>query len=310
MNKKIAITAGDFNGIGPEVIIKALNKLDLPEDRVLLIGASCLFNGLNKDYEIEEIPFEEHWLSYGCETEQAGEFSYNCLIKACELAKKGQINAIVTAPVSKNAMHLAGHYFSGQTEVLEKNLANPANNEKAEMVFVSKDLRVLLLTRHLPLKSVKITKDLLIEKVQRINLVLKDKFNIAAPKIALCSLNPHAGENGILGREEIEEFVPAIEYLRAAGIDISNPMPSDTLFVKAAKAYMNAQKQPYDMYCACYHDQGLIPVKVLAMDDTVNMTAGLSIIRTSPAHGTAYDIAGKGLAGENSMICAIKQALV
>ena len=123
-------------------------------------------------------------------------------------------------------------------------------------------------------------------------------------------MNPHAGENGILGQEEIEEFAPAIKYLRDKGINVSNPMPSDTLFVKASKAYLNKEKQPYDVYCACYHDQGLIPIKVLAMDDTVNMTAGLSIIRTSPAHGTAYDIAGKGIADESSMLCAIKQALV
>ena len=310
MNKRIAITAGDFNGIGPEVVIKALNKLDLPEDRVVIIGAKSLFHGLHKNYEILEVPFEPEWLLMGQETCEAGEFSYNCLIKACELAKKGEINAIVTAPVSKNSMHLAGHNFSGQTEVLEKNLADFSKDEKAEMLFVSKDLRILLLTRHLPLKKVNITKELLIEKVQRICRVLKVNFNIQNPKIALCSLNPHAGENGILGNEEADEFIPAIDFLKSEGIDVSAPMPSDTLFAKAAKAYKNNQNQPYDIYCACYHDQGLIPIKVLAMDDTVNMTAGLSIIRTSPAHGTAYDIAGKGIAGENSMICAIKQVLV
>ncbi len=310
MSKKIAITAGDFNGIGPEVIIKALNKLNPPKDRVLLIGAKQLFSGLNTDYEIEEVPFDNNWLCLGRETKEAGEFSYNCLIKACELVKNKKIGAIVTAPVSKNAMHLAGHNFSGQTEVLQQCLANPQKDEKAEMVFVSNDLRILLLTRHLPLKEIKITKELLIEKIQRINRVLKNNFKIESPKIALCSLNPHAGENGILGREEIEEFTPAIEYLRSEGINVSDPMPSDTMFAKAAKNYVNQQKQPYDIYCACYHDQGLIPIKVLAMENTVNMTAGLSIIRTSPAHGTAYDIAGKGIAGENSMICAIKQVLL
>lgn len=310
MSKKIAITAGDFNGIGPEVIIKALNKLNPPKDRVLLIGAKQLFSGLNTNYEIEEVPFDNNWLCLGRETKEAGEFSYSCLIKACELVKVGEIGAIVTAPVSKNAMHLAGHNFSGQTEVLEQFLANPKKDEKAEMVFVSNDLRILLLTRHLPLKEIKITKELLIEKIQRINRVLVNNFKIEFPKIALCSLNPHAGENGILGREEIEEFTPAIEYLRSEGINVSDPMPSDTLFAKAAKNYVNQQKQPYDIYCACYHDQGLIPIKVLAMENTVNMTAGLSIIRTSPAHGTAYDIAGKGIAGENSMICAIKQVLL
>lgn len=307
--KPVAITCGDFNGIGPEVVTKALNKLNLPVEKVVLIGAKELLSGLNRDYNIADVPFEPQWLEQGKETKYAGEFSYNCLVKACEMAKDGSISSIVTAPVSKNAMHLAGHNFSGQTEVLEKNLSNPAKDEKAEMLFVSGDFRVLLLTRHLPLKDVKITKELLAEKILRIYRVLVEKFCIEKPKIALCSLNPHAGEQGILGREEIEEFAPAIRDLRHKGIDVSDPMPSDTLFVKASKAYLSGGKQPYDVYCACYHDQGLIPIKALAMDRTVNMTAGLSIIRTSPAHGTAYDIAGTWIADESSMICAIEEAL-
>lgn len=308
MNKKIAITAGDFNGIGPEIIVKALNRLDLPEEDVVLIGSKHLFSGLEKNYKIEEIPFLESWLSVGSETAQAGEFSYNCLIKACEMAKKQEISAIVTAPVSKNAMHLAGHFFSGQTEVIEKNLADFSKGEKAEMLFVSGAFRVLLLTRHIPLKDVKITKELLLEKVSRIDCVLRKNFGIKSPKIALCSLNPHAGENGILGTEEIDAFAPAVDELKKRGINVSKPMPADTLFAKAAKAYLNNNVQPYDCYCACYHDQGLIPIKSLAMESTVNMTVGLSVIRTSPAHGTAYDIAGKGVADESSMIAAIKEA--
>lgn len=311
--KKIAITMGDFNGIGPEVITKALNRLDLPCENVVLIGAKELFCGLKNEYEIVEVPFEKQWLKPGSETKEAGEFSFNCLQKACEMAKKNEISAIVTAPVSKNAMHLAGHFYSGQTEVIEKNLANPNSSEKAEMLFVCNDFRVLLLTRHIALKDVKITKELLIEKLNRINNVLKNNFGIKNPMIALCSLNPHAGENGILGTEEINEFQPALKYLREQGVDVSEPMPSDTLFTKAAKSYLNncnGGNQPYDCYCACYHDQGLIPIKALAMNKTVNMTVGLGIIRTSPAHGTAYDIAGKNLADETSMICAIKEAVV
>ena len=308
MNKKIAITAGDFNGIGSEIIIKALNKLNLPEEDVVLIGSKHLFSGLEKNYKIEEIPFLDSWFSVGNETAQAGEFSYNCLIKACEMAKKQEISAIVTAPVSKNAMHLAGHFFSGQTEVIEKNLADFSKGEKAEMLFVSGAFRVLLLTRHIPLKDVKITKELLLEKVSRIDCVLRKNFGIKSPKIALCSLNPHAGENGILGTEEIDAFAPAVDELKKRGINVSKPMPADTLFAKAAKAYLNNNVQPYDCYCACYHDQGLIPIKSLAMESTVNMTVGLSVIRTSPAHGTAYDIAGKGVADESSMIAAIKEA--
>ena len=308
-NKKLAITLGDFNGIGPEVTIKALNKMDIPPQQVILIGAKQLLSGLEKDFEVEEVPFEKNWLKYGSETKEAGEFSYQCLLKACEFAKDGKVSAIVTAPVSKNAMHLAGHNYSGQTEVLEKNLADFDSGEKAEMLFVCSDFRVLLLTRHLPLKDVKITKDLLIEKVQRINNVLKTKFKIDNPSIALCSLNPHAGENGILGDEEIKEFAPAIEILKNMGINVSAAKPADTLFAKAAKSFLNDKKQPYDVYCACYHDQGLIPIKTLAMEKTVNMTVGLKVIRTSPAHGTAYDIAGKNIADESSMIEAIRQAI-
>lgn len=309
MNKPIAITLGDFNGIGPEIVVKALNRLDLPQENILLIGSSELVKDLNKKYNVLELPFEHSWLNIGKETKEAGNFSYNCILKACELAKADKIKAIVTAPVSKNAMHLAGHNFSGQTEVLEKNLANPVVDEKAEMLFVSKDLRVLLLTRHVALKDVKITKELLLEKLKRINRVLKQNFGIPKPKIALCSLNPHAGENGILGNEEIEVFLPAVKDLNNDGINVFGPFPSDTLFAKAAHPYVNGDAQPYDVYCACYHDQGLIPVKVLAMNNTVNTTVGLSVIRTSPAHGTAYDIAGKNIADESSMICAIEAAL-
>lgn len=305
-NKKIAITLGDFNGIGPEVTIKALNKLDLPSENVLIIGSKSLLQGLNKNYEVIEIPYNTNWQKYGEETKEAGEFSYQCLKKACELAQSRLIKGIATAPVSKNTLHLAGYNFSGQTEVLEKHLSNHSKDELAEMVFVSNDFRVLLLTRHVSLKDVKITKQLLVEKIKRINRVLKQNFNIESPKIAICSLNPHAGENGLLGNEELTEFTPAIKELRNAGINITNPLPADTLFVKASKAFLKKEQQPYDIYCACYHDQGLIPIKVLAMDNAVNMTAGLSILRTSPAHGTAYDIAGKNIANEDSMICAIK----
>ena len=307
--KKICITAGDFNGIGPEVVTKALNNLDLDFNDVLLIGAKKLFDNLNKSYDILEIPYKNEWFKPQQETKEAGEFSYNCLLKACELVKNNQVNVIVTAPVSKNALHLAGHNFSGQTEVLEKNLADFTKNEKAEMLFVCDDFRVLLLSRHVALKDVVITKDILIEKILRINDVLKNKFSIKNPKIALCALNPHAGENGILGDEEIKEFYPAVKFLKENGIDVDLPKPSDTLFVKASHAFLNKDKQPYDVYCACYHDQGLIPMKVLAMNRAVNMTVGLCAVRTSPAHGTAYDIVGKEIADSTSMEEAIKQAI-
>lgn len=309
MNKKIAITVGDFNGISVEIITKALNKLNIEPEKIVIIGSKLLFKNLKNNYQFIEIPFNEEWINYGVETKEAGEFSYKCLEKACELAKSGLIKAIVTAPVSKNAMHMANYKFSGQTEVLQKFLENPLKDEEAEMLFVANDFRVLLLTRHIPLNNVKITKELLVEKVKRINRVLSQDFGIKNPKIALCSLNPHAGENGVLGNEEIDVFFPAIHELRELSIDVSNPLPSDTLFTKASKAYFVGNRQPFDVYCACYHDQGLIPIKAVAMDKTVNMTVGLSIVRTSPAHGTAYDIAGKNIADESSMISAIQSVL-
>jgi len=318
-NKKIAILTGDVNGIGAEITIKALTKLDLPKENVILVSNSGVLEYygsrsgiLARQYEIIEIPLDKNDIQPGKLTVQNGEFSFQCLKKACKLVKEGEIYAIVTAPVSKEAMQLAGHKFNGQTEVLEHFLAH--DGQHAEMLFVANDFRVLLLTRHVALKDIKITKEDLIKKVTDLDKIFKSKFNISAPKFALCALNPHAGEGGILGREEIEQMLPAVKELRKKGIDITNPMPADTLFINAAKQYAAKQLSSsstnhYDCYLACYHDQGLIPIKTVASDKTVNMTIGLDVIRTSPCHGTAFDIAGKNIADENSMIEAILQAI-
>ena len=304
-SNKIAITTGDPNGIGAEITIKALNRLMLNPNNILLVSNKKIldFSGkLNMDYEIVEIPYDSD-INPGQITPEAGEFSYQSLKKVCEIKPK----AIVTAPVAKNAMHLAGHKFNGQTEVLQYFLAN--NNEHAEMLFVAGDFRVLLLTRHCALKEVNLTKELIVKKISDLNLFFKNYFKIDNPKFALCSLNPHAGEDGILGKEEIEVMQPAVEELINAGISVSNPLPSDTLFVKAGEAYNNGENMPYDCYIASYHDQGLIPIKTVAGDKTVNMTIGLPIIRTSPGHGTAFDIAGKNIADEKGMISAINAVL-
>lgn len=315
MNKKIAITVGDYNGIGPEITIKALNNLEIDPKNIIIIGNKKIFDikktksglQLNKDYEIFNVEFDEADYTPGQETSKAGKFSFECLKTACTLAKNKEISAITTAPVSKNALHLAGYKYSGQTEVIEHFLSH--DGQKAEMLFTAKDFRVLLLTRHIPLSNVKITKDMLIEKVSRLNDLLKTSFNILNPSIALCSLNPHAGENGILGQDEINELEPAVRTIRSTlGINITNPLPADTLFAKAARAYRYGE-QPYDCYIACYHDQGLIPIKTLAMEECVNTTIGLDIIRTSPAHGTAYDIAQYNYANPESMEAAITSAL-
>ena len=300
-SEKIAILTGDPNGIGAEITINALNLLNLSKKDILLISNSKILNRygkLNNDYDVLEVDYDGR-IEPGVVSAEAGDFAFRSLKKACEIKPK----FIVTAPTSKEAMHLAGHIYNGQTEVLEKFLAH--DNQKAEMLFVAKDFRVLLLTRHVALSEVKITRDILIEKVERLRSYFQNKLNIRKPSFALCALNPHAGENGVIGREEIEEIIPTVDVLRNRGINITNPLPADTLFVDAVQSYLKGKKIPFDCYIACYHDQGLIPIKSVALDSTVNMTIGLDVIRTSPSHGTAFDIAGKNVANPNSMVEAI-----
>lgn len=308
MNKysnKIAITTGDPNGIGAEITIKALNKLKLAKDKIVLVSNSKIldfYGKLDIDYEVVEIPYESE-ICCGEISALAGDFAFRSLEKVCQIRPK----AIVTAPTAKEAMHLAGHIYNGQTEVLEHFLAH--DKQHAEMLFVANGFRVLLLTRHCALKDIKLTKEVIVKKVQDLNIFLETHFQIINPKFALCGLNPHAGEHGILGQEEIEIMQPAVNELLANGINITPPLPSDTLFVHAGQAYNSNTQIPYDCYIAAYHDQGLIPIKTVAGDKTVNMTIGLDIIRTSPGHGTAFDIAGKNIADENGMISAIKEVI-
>lgn len=288
---KIAITTGDKLGIGKEITKKALDYLKLPKDDVLIIGEK-----VSDFYDTCEINIKNN-----------GEFCYQALLCAAEFAKQGIINAIVTAPVSKNELHKAGHIFNGQTEVLENLLQH--DNQKAEMLFIADNLRVMLLTRHVALKDVKLTVDEVIYKTKILNDFLIKRCKIKSPKIALCAFNPHCGENGILGDEEIKILNPAVKILKEQNIDITLPISADSLFAKAGFEYLNNKKPTYDAILACYHDQGLCPVKALAFDKAINTTIGLDIIRTSPSSGTAYDIAGKGIARADSMIEAIKLAL-
>lgn len=284
---KIAITTGDTKGIGAEITKKALDFLSLDPKEVLIIGQK-----IDDRYETIEVDDSIN-----------GEFCYNALEIAANLAKEGKIGTIVTAPVSKFALLEAGYDFSGQTEVLQRLF-----QKQAEMLFIADDFRVMLLTRHLALKDVRITQELILDKVPRLNDFLINYCKIQKPKIVLCALNPHAGENGMLGFEENEIFIPAVKKLNEQGIDIEGPKSADALFAAVGKKYLNSQKQEYDAIIACYHDQGLCPVKALAFDKTVNTTIGLDVIRTSPSCGTAYDIAGKGIADPSSMIEAIKLA--
>ena len=310
MNKysnKIAITTGDPNGIGAEITIKALNLLNLPPKDIVIISNSKVLNtygSLENSYELIELDYPEKIVP-GEVSASAGAFSYRLLEKVCEIKPR----FIVTAPTSKEAMNLAGYNYSGQTEVLEKLLAH--DGQRAEMLFVSKDFRVLLLTRHIPLNQVSgvLTKEYIIEKTERLRSYFQNKLFIKKPSFALCGLNPHAGECGLIGTEEMRSILPALEALRTRGINITNPLSADALFAAGVQKYLNNEKIPYDCYIACYHDQGLIPIKSAAGSRTVNMTIGLDIIRTSPSHGTAFDIAGKNIANPDSMIEAIKYCM-
>ncbi len=288
MNKKIVITTGDIKGIGKEITQKALDYLKLPVDDIVIIGEK-----LDLPYETIEV-----------DNTNNADFCFNSLKIACDMANKGEIKGIVTSPVSKKVLFDGGYNFNGQTEVLEHFLGE--KNQKAEMIFISKDLRVMLLTRHVKLSDIQIKEDEIINKTKTLNDFLIEKCKIKNPKIAFCALNPHAGEDGLLGIEEKEIINPVILKLNKMGLNVEGAYPADSLFGKIGKKYINSEKQDYDGVISCYHDQGLCAVKALCFDDVVNTTIGLKVIRTSPSHGTAYDIAGKNIANPKSMISAIK----
>lgn len=293
MNKnKIAITTGDPLGIGEEITYKALLTLKPPKEQVLIIGKD-----LGLGYETIELSQKD-----------IGKYCFECLRTACDLVHLGQIQGIVTGPVSKEQLNKSGYHYSGQTEILEKMLS-VNKNDKGEMLFIANELRVMLLTRHVPLKNIEISEDMIIEKVQRLDKFLKEKCNIPYPKIALCALNPHAGENGILGNEEIDTIIPAVQKLNQLGIFAYGPYSADGLFSNAGKKYLQNKKPDYDAIVAMYHDQGLCAVKALTGNDAVNTTIGLKVIRTSPSSGTAYDIKGKNIANPDGMIDAIRLLL-
>jgi 4-hydroxythreonine-4-phosphate dehydrogenase len=274
---RIGITAGDPSGIGPEIARKAI-----ADSRVRSV-CEPLFYG-------SEQPFAPGVLSAA-----AGQAAYETIVRAVRDAQAGGIHGIATAPINKEALSLAGLPWRGHTEML----ASLTNAPRVAMMFWSEKLRVVLLTIHIPLASVPAA--LTVESVcSIIELTSRElpRFGIAHPRLALAGLNPHAGEHGILGREEIEVLEPAIARSRGAGVNIAGPFPGDTIFVRAMRG-------EFDVVIACYHDQGLIPVKLAAFGQAVNVTLGLPIIRTSVDHGTAFDIAGKNIADPESMVQAV-----
>jgi 4-phospho-D-threonate 3-dehydrogenase / 4-phospho-D-erythronate 3-dehydrogenase len=321
----IGITMGDAAGIGPEIIAKALMDKQIYEDsQPIVIGDAKILNralsvvGSNAEINIikdvsqaknifnvidivdldlllEDLPFGEI-------SSQAGDAAYRYLEKSVELAKEKQIDSICTAPLNKEALHKGGHLYPGHTEIL----AALTDTEDFSMMLTTPNLKVIHLTTHVGL----------IEAIERINpdrtyKVLKlahDTLTAAGkeqPKIAVCGINPHAGENGLFGNgEEEEKLAPGIEKAREEGIDASGPYPADTLFFRAGRG-------DFDIVVACYHDQGHAPIKVMGIEDGVNITVGLKggIIRTSVDHGTAFDIAGKNIADSKSMKAAIYAAI-
>ena len=274
---RVGITAGDPAGIGPEIARKAMR-----DPRVL---AACvpLFYGPQQQF------------TSGVLSADAGRAAYETIVRAVRDAQAGEIQAIATAPINKEALALAGLPWRGHTEML----AELTHAPRVAMMFWSEKLRVVLATIHIPLSAV--PGALTIESVTGIiELTHRElpRFGIAHPRLAMAGLNPHAGEHGVLGTEETDVLEPAVARSAKAGIDIAGPFPGDTIFLRAMRG-------EFDAVIACYHDQGLIPIKMAAFGQAVNVTLGLPIIRTSVDHGTAFDIAGKGIADPESMVQAV-----
>lgn len=321
---KVGITHGDINGIGYEVILKALSDtriaelctpiiygsskiaayhrkaLELPTVNLSII-AQAEDAGINRVNIINCVD-EETKVELSKSTAAAGEAAYQALEAAVADLKRGAIDVLVTAPINKHNIQNEQFHFPGHTEYLEQHFGGPGR--KALMILMKDSLRVALVTGHVPLAEVAslITVEGIVSKLRIFNQSLKQDFNIVRPRIAVLSLNPHASDDGLLGKEEEEIIIPAIREGEKRGIMSFGPYAADGFF--GSQMY-----DKFDGVLAMYHDQGLAPFKTLAMDEGVNYTAGLSIVRTSPAHGTAYDIAGRNIASEESFRQALYAAL-
>jgi 4-hydroxythreonine-4-phosphate dehydrogenase len=275
---RIAITAGDPAGIGPEIAVKAA-----ADPRVLAVCEPVIYGAGSAQR-----------FAPGVLSAEAGRAAYEAIGDAVRDAQRGAVAAIATAPINKLAFAAAGLPWKGHTDLL----AHLTGSRRVAMMFWSDPLKVVLATVHVPLADVPrlITPELL-EGVIDLTAGELPRFGIATPRLAVAGLNPHAGEGGLLGEEDDRVLKPAIDAARQRGVDISGPYPGDTVFVRASRG-------EFDAVIACYHDQGLIPVKLLAFGESVNVTLGLPIIRTSVDHGTAFDIAGKGVADPSSMVTA------
>jgi len=315
----IGITHGDINGIGYEVILKALSDSRILDMFVPVIyGSSKLagfhkknidLQGLNlnvinsleeansKRVNIINCVDEELKAELGQSTAEAGKAAYEALERATDDLKKGLLQAIVTAPINKKNIQSENFHFPGHTEYLEEKFGEKSS---ALMMLVNESIRVAVVTGHIPISEVasSLAQEVILKKLKILNNSLKKDFSIIKPRIAVLGLNPHAGDDGVIGDEEQKIIIPAIQEAGKEGILCYGPYPADGFF--GSGNFRN-----FDAILAMYHDQGLIPFKTLAFENGVNFTAGLSIIRTSPAHGTAYDLAGQNKASEQSFLDAL-----
>ena len=319
---RIGITQGDINGIGYEVILKTFEAPEMLEMCTPIIYGSpkimtyhrkalnleTSFSIINSATEalpgrinVVNCNDDEVKVELGKASRESGKAAFDALEKAMSEYKENLYDVLVTAPINKQMIQSEGFTFPGHTEYIEQSVGEGA---KALMILANDRLRVALVTGHIPVAKIAstITKELIEEKLQLFDTSLKADFGINGPRIAVLSLNPHAGDGGVIGNEEETIIAPAIKAMREQGVLCYGPYPSDGFFG-------NGTFSRFDGVLAMYHDQGLTPFKVLAMDEGVNFTAGLPLVRTSPDHGTAFDIAGKGEASENSFRQAIYMAI-
>lgn len=307
----IGLTLGDPAGIGPEICRAALGDPTLARELGILCVGPERFRPAQvpalarpSHDALAELPGHGWCASAGGEVElgraqrAGGEAALAALRAGVELAERGVVGALVTAPVSKEALHLAGERVEGQTELL----ARWAGVERYQMVALAGKLRVMLLSRHLPLTEALtlVTRGRVLDHLGLFDETLR-RLGFARPKIALAGLNPHAGERGILGREELERLEPAVADARARGLDVVGPLSPDSVFLQASQG-------EFDGVLALYHDQAFIPVKLAAPQTGLTVIAGLPYLRISPAHGTAFDIAGRGTASPRNLVVALRQA--
>ncbi len=310
MLPRLALTLGDPNGIGPEVVLKTLAD-DGMRERIepIVVGSEAVLRAHAAALGLEEVidgltvweiaPGVTPEVAWGQTTPMGGRLAMRAVERAADACLAGEVDAMVTAPISKEAIVLAGYHVPGHTEFL----AERTRAEGYTMMLVSGGLRVALVTTHMPVRAVAeaVTEAAILDKIRILDASLRRDFGIETPRLAVLGLNPHAGDGGVIGTEERDVIAPALDAARAEGFDVHGPFPADGFF--GQRGY-----ERHDAVLVMYHDQGLAPFKALAMGGGVNFTAGLPIVRTSPDHGTGFDIAGQDRADASSFREAVTLA--